>query len=117
MTYKTKDSGKRMDYKSGMCRDSLEDKARFGDLLVKDMPYEEQLLFRWAMLRTRGATKYGDRNCELATSKEELDRFKDSAFRHFIQYYTGEQDEDHATAVLFNIQMAEMVEWKIKNKK
>jgi hypothetical protein len=28
----------------------------------------------------------------------------------------GEEDEDHASATLFNIHMAEMVEWKLRQK-
>ena len=111
----TKDSGERQDYDSGMRRDTTHDKPRFGDLIIDGIPYEEQLLTRYAMLRTRGAVKYGPRNCELANSQEEADRFKDSAFRHFMQWYTGELDEDHAAATLFNIQLAEMVKYRVDN--
>ena len=114
--YITKDSGERVEFDSGMSRDASDDKPRFSHLLVSGLPYEEQLLTRYAMLRTRGAVKYGERNCELANTQEELDRFKDSAFRHFVQWVAGETDEDHATAVLFNIQMAEMVKYKLENK-
>lgn len=114
--YITKDSGERKDYDSGMRRDTIDDKPRFGDLIIDGIPYEEQLLTRYALLRTRGAAKYGDRNCELANTKEEEDRFRDSAFRHFVQWYTGEQDEDHAAATLFNIHIAEMISYKLKNK-
>ncbi|MFW6246645.1 MAG: HNH endonuclease [bacterium] len=57
------------------------------------------------------------RNWELANSKEELDRFKGSAFRHFIQWFQDEEDEDHAAAVLFNINAAEMVKTKLKDGK
>lgn len=60
-------------------------------------------LRRLAELYARGAEKYGDSNWQLATSREELDRFKGSAFRHFIQWLDGERDEDHGIAVCWNI--------------
>ena len=112
--YITKDSGKRQDYESGMRRDTQEGKPDFS-LLLTDLPYDEQLLTRWASLMERGATKYGRRNWQLACSQEELDRFKASAFRHFVQWVTGQDDEDHAAAVLFNIQAHEYVKYKMEN--
>ena len=112
--YITKDSGKRQDYESGMRRDTQEGKPDFS-LLLTDLPYDEQLLTRWASLMERGATKYGRRNWQLASSQEELDRFKASAFRHFVQWATGQDDEDHAAAVLFNIQAHEYVKYKMEN--
>lgn len=112
--YITKDSGKRQDYESGMRRDTQEGKPDFS-LLLTDLPYDEQLLTRWASLMERGATKYGRRNWQLACSQEELDRFKASAFRHFVQWATGQDDEDHAAAVLFNIQAHEYVKYKMEN--
>jgi hypothetical protein len=69
------------------------------------------------MLMNRGAVKYGDRNWEKANSQEELDRFKASAFRHFMQWMAGEDDEDHASAVMFNLSGAEMVKQKMKGGK
>jgi len=104
MKYTTKDSGKRQEYKSGMRRDSLEGKPDYTLIY-------EPMLTRWAELMTRGAEKYGRRNWELANSEEELERFKASAYRHFIQWLRGDNDEDHAAAVMFNISAAE----KIKN--
>jgi len=109
--YKTKDSGQREQYNSGMVRDTQQGKPGFHFLLT-DQPYEDQLLTRWAALMSRGAEKYGNRNWQKAESKEELERFKASAFRHFIQWFCGENDEDHAAAVLFNINAAEYVKHK-----
>ena len=60
-----------------------------------------------------GAKKYSERNWEQANGIEELERFKSSAFRHFMQWLTEENDEDHAAAVVFNINAAEFVKWKI----
>ena len=119
--YTTKDSGKRKEFDTGMKRDTEDDKPRMDLCYVKCMPYSEQLLVRYGHLRARGATKYcetyDDINCEKAETEEELARFISSACRHFTQWATGEVDEDHAAAVLFNIQMAEMVKWKLSLKK
>lgn len=109
MSFKTKDSGKRVRFKTGMNRDVQDDKPRY------DLIYTP-LLKRWAELMQRGAVKYGERNWEKAETKEELARFKASAFRHFMQWFDGETDEDHASAVLFNIGGAEMVKGKLHGK-
>ncbi len=115
--YVTKDSGKRQDYKSGMRRDLQDDKPNFSLCIPVNQPFEEQLLTRWAGLMSRGAEKYGQRNWEKADSEEELERFKASAFRHFIQWLTNLDDgEDHAAAVIFNLNCAEYVKWRIKQK-
>lgn len=101
--YTTKDSGKRQDYASGMRRDIQENKARFDLIVPLDTPYNESLLYRWAMLMERGMSKYGCRNWEKANSEEELQRFHASAWRHFVQAMSGEEDEDHFAAVCFNM--------------
>jgi len=106
--YETKDSGQRVEFPSGMARDIADDKPRF-DLI----PITE--LTRLAELYGRGAKKYGDRNWELANSKEELDRFKQSAMRHMFQWASGEQDEDHASATVFNIFAFEHLQGKLEN--
>jgi hypothetical protein len=109
----TKDSGARQEYDSGMRRDTQEGKARFDLLVAKDQPYEDQFLTRFAGMLTRGAEKYGDRNWELATSDVELDRFRASALRHMMQWAAGEDDEDHAAAVAFNLMAYEYLSWKM----
>jgi len=107
-TFITKDSGHRQEFTSGMRRDIAKNKARY-DLVY--MP----LLKRWADLMGRGAEKYGENNWQKACTEEELNRFKQSAFRHFIQWFTGEApEEDHAAAVLFNISGAEYVKKKLE---
>ena len=105
--FTTKDSGKRVDYTSGMRRDVQEGKPRY-DLI--DRPY----LKRLAELYARGADKYGDNNWQLANSEEELKRFESSAFRHLMQYLEGDRSEDHACAVTFNLAAAEHVRSKLK---
>lgn len=106
-TFITKDSGKREEYKTGMRRDTQEGKPRY-DLIIP-LKSKSHMLKRWAELLERGMAKYGYRNWELAATEEEAIRFKASAFRHFIQWFEGETDEDHAAAVYFNIQAYEYV--------
>jgi hypothetical protein len=95
-TFETKDSGARVDYPSGFRRDTDVDKPRY-DLIPLDA------LRRLAELMARGARKYGDNNWMLASGDVELQRFKASAFRHFVQWMNGEVDEDHMAAVVFNL--------------
>lgn len=95
-----------------MKRDTQEGKPDFS-LCLAGLPYEDEMLTRWAALMTRGAEKYGRRNWQLAESKEELDRFKASALRHMYQWVTGEVDEDHAAAVFFNVAAAEYTKHKL----
>lgn len=109
----TKDSGKRKQYQ-GMVRDTNEAKPRFDLLMPKAIPYQDQLLTRFANLMARWAEKYTERNWEWARTEQEMDRFKESAFRHFMQRYLWEEDEDHWSAVLFNIQWAEYVKYLLK---
>lgn len=102
----TKDSGKRQEFSTGMRRDVTDGKERY-DLL--DLP----MLKRWAGLMARGAAKYGEHNWKLASTEEELNRFKQSAIRHFYQWFEGQTDEDHAAAIFFNVAGAEMVKAKL----
>ena len=96
MDYKTKDSGKRVKYKSGFNRDVNTGKPRY-DLIPT------QLLQRLAELYTRGAEKYGDCNWQKAETEPEINRFKESAWRHFVSWTNGEEDEDHGIAAVWNI--------------
>lgn len=114
--FQTKDSGKRAEYESGMVRDTEDGKARFDLLLPKGVPYANQMLTRFAELMARGAAKYDPRNWEKADGEEELERYRSSALRHLIQWVTGEDDEDHAAAVMFNLLAGETVKFKIQQK-
>ena len=107
--YVTKDSGRREEYSSGMIRDINGDKPRFDLILPEGVPYDQQFLTRIAALLTRGAVKYGERNWELASGKEEMNRFKASALRHLMQWICGETEEDHSAAVVFNLLAYETV--------
>lgn len=102
-----KDSGKRIEHASGMVRDVTEGKINWA--LTADGP----MLRRWAQHLTTGASKYAKRNWMLANSVEELERARESAYRHFMQWYFGETDEDHASATFFNINEVEYVKGRI----
>jgi hypothetical protein len=104
--FETKDSGKRVEYKSGFRRDIQEGKPRF-DLIWAP------ILRRWADLMARGAEKYGENNWKKANTEEERMRFKASAFRHFMAWMEEQEDEDHATAVMFNIMADEYMKNKL----
>lgn len=108
MGFIVKDSGTRQHFQSGMQRDVTTDKTDYS--LVLDGPMFE----RWATHLTKGAKKYTKRNWMQANSQEELDRFRESALRHFLQWYRGEVDEDHGSAVLFNINGAEYTKERTK---
>jgi hypothetical protein len=105
--FNLKDSGERKTFSTGMQRDVNKDKPRFDLISPLNIPFKEQMLTRWANLMAKGAKKYDARNWEQASTSEEYERFKESAFRHFMQWYFGETDEDHAVAVFFNITGAE----------
>lgn len=111
----TKDSGKRAQMgDTAMVRDTNEDKPRF-DLLIPDgIPYEEQFLYRWAMLMARGAEKYGAKNWEQGEYPVAYWRAQESALRHMMQWIAGEPDEDHAAAIAFNVMSAEYYRAKFR---
>lgn len=107
--FETKDSGKRKVFASGMQRDVTEGKTDYTYCLQGPM------LKRWAELMERGAKKYDRDNWMKASGPEELERFRASALRHLIQWLHGETDEDHAAAVIFNLNGAEYVLGKMES--
>ena len=97
-----KDSGRREEFAGGMVRDTQEGK------LEGDRCAEGPMLRRWGEHLTKGAVKYPDQapgkaNWTLASGEAEYVRFRKSAWRHFMQWWAGEVDEDHAAAVFFNV--------------
>jgi hypothetical protein len=114
MKYTTKDSGKRKVYASGMNRDMSEGKPRFYLIMPRAIPYQNQLLTRWAELMARGAEKYDARNWEKAQGQEEEDHAIESLLRHTMQFIHGEDDEDHAAAILFNTQEIDYIRQRRK---
>lgn len=112
----TKDSGERVQFYSGMVRDTQTGKVDWWRVYIGPM------LERYAALVTRGAEKYPDitpgiPNWTLAAGEEELQRFRASAARHFAQYMMGHTDEDHVAAVIFNLNGAEYVRAKLEASK
>lgn len=101
-----KDSGVRQEYESGMHRDTQEGKP---DYTLIHIPF----LTRIAHHLGKGLLKYGRDNWMLANSMEELIRFRSSAFRHLMQWLEGDMDEDHASAVVFNLMVAEYVKERL----
>lgn len=113
--FTVKDSGARQEFASGMVRDTSEGKVDYTRLL--DGP----MLKRWAEHLTRAEKKYPDiapgvANWTLGDGPEELQRARKSAFRHMVQWLLGDVDEDHASAVYFNINLAENVKLKMGGK-
>lgn len=49
-----------------------------------------------------GADKYGRGNWLKLDTPEDIERYKQSMFRHLIQYLDGEKNEDHLAAVVWN---------------
>lgn len=108
--FTVKDSGERATFSNGMVRDVEDNKTDY--TLVLDGP----MFDRWAEHLTKGAKKYAARNWMLAEGDTELERFKRSALRHFIQWFRGETDEDHASAVYFNLNGAEYVKQRLQER-
>ncbi len=106
--FDVKDSGARESFESGMVRDTDDDKIRY------DLAVDGPMFKRLAIHLTKGAQKYDARNWMLADGAAELERFRESAFRHFMQWWFGEMDEDHAAAVIFNINGFEYVKEKME---
>jgi len=107
--FEVKDSGKRAQFASGMVRDTAEDKIEYHRVL--DGP----MLERWAIHLTKGKKKYpdiavGKANWLLAKNAEERQHARESALRHFLQWWRGDKDEDHAAAVFFNLNLVEYVD-------
>ncbi len=110
--YTIHDSGQRQEFAGGMVRDTDVGKVQWHRVAAGP------LLRRWAEHLSRGAGKYPDvmpgmPNWMLAAGEDEYQRFRASAFRHFMQWWAGESDEDHAAAVLFNINGAEYVRQRL----
>ena len=112
--YQIKDSGKREEFSGGMVRDTNENKIDYTNVLHGPM------FKRWAQHLTKAKAKYPDQapgvpNWTLAKGEAEYHRFRESALRHFIQWWEGNVDEDHAAAVFFNINGAEFVRENLKS--
>lgn len=83
-------------YESGLRRSDDEGKIDYTHVL--DGP----MLDRWAWHMTRNVKNYGGRNWLKATPEDE-ERFKASLLRHVIQFIRNEPGEDHAAAIMYNV--------------
>lgn len=101
--YEIKSGGERQTFDSGMQRDVDATKVR------DDLVYDGPLLERYAAHLTAGAQKYSPRNWMKANSIDEMERFRESASRHFKKWMRGDRDEDHMAAVVFNLNGYEYV--------
>jgi hypothetical protein len=88
-----KDSGQRRVFEAGAVRDVTSGKGCF-QLLP---PYA---MFRLARHYEKGNVKYGPRNWERGVP---LSSFFDSGMRHWMEVLMGFDDEDHATATMWNV--------------
>lgn len=108
-----KDSGKREEFTSGMVRDTQEGKIDYSRI------FDGPMVGRWGAHLTKGGVKYPDvepgvANWIRAEGQAELVRFRKSAVRHFFQWLRGDEDEDHAAAIFFNINGYEFVKAKLR---
>jgi hypothetical protein len=87
------DSGKRREFDTGAVRDVAEGK---GD----PVSFPPQALLRLSKHYEKGAKKYNRWNYLKGMPTTE---FINSALRHLLQYMGGADDEDHLSAVAFNI--------------
>jgi hypothetical protein len=71
------------------------------------------MLERWAWHMTRNVRSKGRDNWRRAHTEEDLRRFRASLARHVVAYLRGDDDEDHAAAIFFNIAGAEHVARKL----
>jgi hypothetical protein len=81
---------------SGMLRSDDTGKLRY-DLIPP------KFLRRLGRHYADGAEEHGVDNWKKAITADEIDRFKQSAWRHFMDWFTDEKDEDHASALFFNV--------------
>ena len=82
---------------------SVEDGADY--TLIMDGPMYD----RWAAWMTLGAKKYEARNWLLFEGPEALARCERSLLRHVRKLIRGDDDEDHAAAIFFNVDAIEYI--------
>lgn len=113
-----RDSGSKAQYDDGMQRDDPAGKPKFSLMWPKGIPYEEQLMYRVAMHYMHGGEKYGDRNWEKSCTEESLAAHEEALWRHFTKFCAGVEDgEDHAAAIVWNINAVLLTRRNIKLKK
>lgn len=116
MSFEIKDSGERKVFASGMLKD-----AAGGNKTDYTTIIEGPMFDRWAEHLTKAKLKYPDSslgvsNWTLATGPEEMLEARKAAFRHFRKWLKGDQDEDHAAAIMFQLNLYEFVKEKLDKK-
>jgi hypothetical protein len=106
--FEVKDSGKRTEFDGGMVRDTTEGKLDWSNLRFGPMPR------RIVTHLTKGRDKYPDPepgipNWTLGRGIEVWLHARESHGRHNDAYLAGLVDEDHASAIYFNINVMEYV--------
>lgn len=86
-------SKKLLIHKNGFKREDKSDKLNFTLIPIP-------VLKRLAKHYTDGAKVHGKNNW---MKSKDLQTFKESAFRHFIQWMENEKDEDHAMSLCWNV--------------
>lgn len=81
-------------FETGAQRDDDEGKPR-PDFI------DPRFLLRVGEFLVEGAKHYGDFNFDKGIPSQ---RYMAAALRHLLKYYAGQRDEDHLSAVVFNIQ-------------
>lgn len=101
-------TGKPMrEFSTGSVRDNAEGKGRYD--LIPAYP-----LKRLAKHYENGARKYGDNNWRKG---QPLNQYLDSAIRHLMNHMEGNINEDHLSAVVWNLFGYMWTEQKIKEGK
>ena len=74
---------------------------------VEDESWSQQSLYeglsKFALFMEEGAKKYSFENWKLLNTPEDIERFKESCYRHYIQWRLEEDDENHQMATVFNL--------------
>lgn len=118
MSYEIQGSGARESLgEDGGVRDTEEGKLDWSNLFV----WFEPMATRFVTHMTKGRGKYEDvkpgvPNWTLFPATETvLARTQRSLDRHYKAYRNGETDEDHAAAILFNLNLCERIRAEIDN--
>lgn len=111
--YDTKTGGARQVFAGGMVRDTSDGKIQWWRIYVGPLVRRFAAHVTAASRERYKDVRPGVPNWTLAEGEEELQRARDGASRHFAQWMAGETDEDHAAAVVFNLDVAEYVKDKM----
>lgn len=102
-------------HSDGVVRDTTKGKVKFPLVFPKGVAKKDQLFWRVAMLYTTGGERYGDRNWENSEGEDTLAHHEEALWRHFMSFYFEEDtEEDHAAAIVWNINAVELTRRKIR---